>query len=177
MRPLIDREKFERALRELAAKVRGAANIYVTGGATAVMEGWRTATVDLDLKADPEPGGFYEAIAELKDQIEINIELASPADFVPELPGWRERCLFISRHGQINFYHYDPYSQALSKIERHHDQDIKDVNAMLDRSLIDRDRLFQLFIEIEPQLIRYPRIESKVLRKDVLAICRPENTL
>ena len=37
---------------------------------------------------------------------------------LPSLPGWRERSLFIDRHGRLDFYHYDPYSQALAKLER-----------------------------------------------------------
>lgn len=43
-------------------------------------------TIDVDLKADPEPSGFFEAIAILKDELSVNIELANPSDFIPELP-------------------------------------------------------------------------------------------
>jgi hypothetical protein len=177
MRPPIDRAKFERAIQELAAQVKGPADIFVTGGGTAVMEGWRPATVDLDLKAIPEPAGFFEAISDLKDRIDVNIELASPDDFIPELPGWRDRSRFIARYNQINFYHYDLYSQALAKIERNHDRDVTDVAAMLENNLINRAELLRLFVEIEPQLIRYPAIEPKVLRQAVLAICRPADSV
>lgn len=177
MRTPIDREKFEQALRELAARLRGPADIFITGGGTAVLEGWRSATIDLDLKAVPEPPGFFEAIADLKDRIDVNIELASPDHFIPELPGWRERSPFIARHGQVNFYHYDLYAQALSKIERGHARDLTDVAAMLDRRLIEREQLFQLYRDIEPQLIRYPAIEPSVLKASVLAITHPKDTL
>jgi hypothetical protein len=44
-------------------------------------------TIDLDMKADPEPLGFFEAIAELKDSLDTNVELASPDLFIPEVPG------------------------------------------------------------------------------------------
>jgi len=177
MREPVDRVKFERALRELAAEVRGPADIYVTGGGTAVLEGWRPTTVDLDLKAIPEPAGFFEAIAVLKERLDVNIELASPDDFIPELPGWRDRSQFIARHGQINFFHYDLYSQALSKIERGHPRDVTDVKAMLERGLIDRDKLLGLFSAIEPKLIRYPAIEPTILRRAVLAFCRPAGSV
>jgi hypothetical protein len=112
-------------------RVTSAGRIYLTGGATALLHGWRPMTVDVDLKADPEPAGFFEAFALLKDELAVNIELASPSDFIPELPNWREGSLFIARHGHIDFYHYDPYSQALAKLERGHSRDLTDVEAML----------------------------------------------
>ena len=123
--------------------------------------------MDVDLKADPEPAGLFEAIAVLKDELSINIELASPSDFIPELPNWRERSLFIARHGLIDFYHYDPYSQALSKLERAHSRDLTDVQAMLQIGLIRRDLLLKLFLEIEPMLIRYPSLDPVTFRKIV----------
>jgi len=42
-------------------------------------------TVDVDMKADPEPSGYFESIASLKNELSLNIELASPSDFIP---GW-----------------------------------------------------------------------------------------
>jgi len=57
----------------------------------------------------------------------------SPAHFIPELPGWRERCLPIERVGRVSFYHYDPYAQAPAKIERGHAKDLADVAQLIDR--------------------------------------------
>lgn len=177
MRGEADRSKIERFMDELGNRVRSRGSIYLTGGGTAVLEGWRGMTIDLDLKAVPEPSGLFEAIAELKDAIDVNIELASPDDFIPAVPGWQERSLFIGRRGALDFYHYDPFSQALSKIERGHARDLDDVKAMLERGLIDRDRLWLLFEAIEPELIRYPAIDPAAFRASVLAVCRPTDNL
>jgi hypothetical protein len=46
-------------------------------------------------------------IAKLKQELNINIELASPQDFLPSLPGWRDRSVFIGKRVQISFFHYD----------------------------------------------------------------------
>jgi hypothetical protein len=160
----------------MGSRVRTSGRIYLTGGATALLHGWRPMTVDVDLKADPEPAGFFEAIAALKDELAVNIELASPSDFIPELPNWRERSLFIARHGLIDFYHYDPYSQALSKLERGHSRDLTDVEAMLHRGLIRRDLLLKLYLEIEPMLIRYPSLDPGTFREIVESFCRNGST-
>jgi len=172
MRAEADRRKIEQFMVGLGLRVRGPARIYLTGGGTAVLEGWREMTIDLDLKAVPEPPGLFEAIAELKESIDINVELASPDDFIPALPGWQERSPFIARHGVVDFHHYDLFSQALAKIERAHERDLRDVAAMLERGMIGRERLWELFEAIEPELIRYPAIEPKAFRAAVLAVCR-----
>ncbi len=131
-------------------------------------------TVDVDIKADPEPAGYFESIATLKNELSLNIELASPSDFIPELPNWRERSLFIARHGQIDFYHYDPFSQALSKLERGHSRDLADVDAMLRDGLIEKKLLLKLFDQIEPMLIRYPALDPQSFRDVVESFCNTE---
>ena len=46
------------------------------------------------------------------------MDLAAPDDFIPALPDWRERSVFIARHGTVEFFHYDFYAQALAKVAR-----------------------------------------------------------
>ena len=87
MRHPVEREKLEALMVALGDRVTGPGRIYFTGGATALLHGWRSMTVDVDLKADPEPAGFFEAIALLKDELAVNIELASPDHFIPTVPG------------------------------------------------------------------------------------------
>ena len=173
MRGETDREKIERFMAALGARARGHGRIYLVGGATAALTGWRAATIDLDLKADPEPPGLFEAIAALKEEIDLNVELAAPDDFIPELPGWRDRSAFIARHGAIDFFHYDFFAQALAKIERGHARDIADVAAMLERSLVQREQLWTLFLQIEPMLIRYPAVAPATFRRAIVAACEP----
>lgn len=99
----------------------------------------------------------------------MNIELAAPDDFLPPLPGWRTRSVFIARFGPVDFFHYDFYAQALAKIERSHEQDLVDVAAMRRERLIEPARLTALFGRIEPALIRYPAIDPPSLRDRVEA--------
>ena len=172
MRGEADQAKIERFMVELGRRVRGKAKIYLTGGTTAVLEGWRSMTLDLDLKPVPEPPGLFEAIAVLKEEIDINVELASPDDFIPPLPGWEERSRFIAQHGKLTFYQYDLFAQALAKIERGHTRDLSDVAAMLDRSLIHREGLLRFFETIQAKLIRYPAIEPSAFGAAVKEVCK-----
>lgn len=155
-------------MESLGRRVKGPGRIYVTGGATALLHGWRPATIDIDLKADPEPSGWFEALAFLKEELAVNVELASPDQFIPSLPGWQDRSLFIGRFGIVDFYHYDLYSQALAKIERGHSRDVIDVSAMKQAGLVKLDRLMELFERIEPDLIRYPALDHASFRAAVI---------
>lgn len=171
MRAETDVQKLEAFFQKFGARVTGEGRIYLTGGATAVLHGWRTMTIDVDIKGDPEPPGFFEAIATLKDELDINIELASPDMFIPALPNWQERSLFIGRYGHLEFFHYDPYSQALAKLERGHPRDITDVKALVETGLIDKDLLLGYFLSSEKDLIRYPALNPATFRESVEHFC------
>lgn len=141
--------------------------IYLTGGATAVLEGWRDSTVDVDLRFEPESDELLRELPGLKERLGINLELASPPDFIPELPGWRDRSPLVFREGNVDVHHFDPYSQALAKIERGFDRDLGDVASMIEGGMVERARLRELYEAIEPDLYRYPAIEPEAFRRRV----------
>jgi len=168
MRRLVDEPTLRRFMQTLGDEAEKDVRLYFTGGATAVLLGWRASTVDVDIKIDPETDRLFRALTRLKETLEINIEIASPDHhFIPELTGWQERSLFVTREGRLSFYHYDLYAQALSKLERGHAQDLTDVRQMVERGLVDPAELLQRFAEIEPRLYRYPAIDGASFRRAV----------
>jgi hypothetical protein len=178
MRSNVNSQKIEQLMKALGREAQSSGCIYFVGGASALLIGWRSSTVDIDMRLDPEPLGIFEAIAKLKQELDINIELASPQDFLPQLPGWRDRSIFIGRHGEIWFYHYDFTSQALSKMSRGYNRDIDDVLAMYKHELFSLDKLRDCFDAIAPELIRFPALNPDVLRNKVEQfIDRCESTL
>jgi hypothetical protein len=167
MRSNIDPQKIQQLMQALGREARGSGCIYFTGGASALLIGWRSSTVDIDIRLDPEPPGIFQAIAKLKQDLNINIELASPQDFLPPLPGWRDRSVFIGKQGQISFYHYDFTAQALSKLSRGYDRDMNDVRAMYEQKLFSLIELSDCFEAIESELIRFPALDPDRLRDRV----------
>ncbi len=171
MRAEMGKAKLEAFMSASGQRLSGAGTIYLTGGATAVWYNWRLMTVDVDIKPDPEPAGLFEALAVLKNELDIFIKLAAPDQWIPAVPGWRERSLFIARYGQIEFFHYDPYGQALAKLSRHRERDLRDVRSLLDAEMINTDGLREMFARIEPQLIRYPALDADRFRAFVMEFC------
>lgn len=156
-------------IERLAVAASSPLRVYLVGGTSAVLMGWRDSTVDADLMIKPEDEALLRAIPAIKEALEINVELASPADFIPLPSGWEDRSpLIVQRHG-VSFHHFDFYSQALSKVERGHRQDVTDVKAMVDRGLVDPHRALQYFDEIEPHLFRFPAIDPSAFRRAMQA--------
>ncbi len=167
MRRIVDETRIQEFLKALGKETRDEVRVYLAGGATAVLYGWRPTTADIDLKIVPDSDRVLQAIPRLKDSLEVNVELASPDDFIPELPGWQDRSPFIRREGAASFYHYDLYAQALAKIERGHEQDLQDARELTKRGLVEAPRLLHYFGEIEPKLYRYPAIDPPSFRRAV----------
>lgn len=168
MRQLTDAARLREFMRLLGRRTRAAGRVYLVGGACAVLHDWRATTVDIDIDLDPGLDALLREIPAIKEDLQVNVELASPAHFIPELPGWRERSPFVVREGAIDFHHYDFYAQALSKIERAHARDVEDVREMAARGLVDPARLTAFFDLIEPQLYRYPALDAASFRRAVV---------
>ena len=175
MRPALDRARLQTFLEELSHAAREPTRVYLTGGASQLLRGLRESTIDIDLTLEPERDEVLRAMVALKESLGVNVEIVSPAHFVPALPGWRDRCEFAAQLGKLAVYHFDPYTQALSKLERGHDRDLRDVAALVEAGLVDPVRLRALFAEAEAELFRYPSIDPPSLRRAVELIAGRAN--
>jgi hypothetical protein len=169
-RAAVDADRVNAFLEALAGRASAPTTVYLVGGATAVTVGWRASTIDIDLVLRPEDEGAMRAIPRLKEELRINVELASPLDHLPELPGWAERSPFVARVGPLTVRQFDPYAQALAKLERGFPHDRTDVAAMVDLGLVQPERLLELFELIADDLYRFPSIEPGELRDSVVAL-------
>lgn len=167
MRLPAERERIQRLMEAFARAASKRVRVYFVGGTTAVLMGWRESTIDVDFVMRPDDDAVMRAIPELKERLQINVELASPLDFIPVPAGWEDRGAFIAQLGRVTFHHFDLYAQALAKVERGHEQDLADVRAMLERNLVEPSRALEYFERVEPQLYRFPAIDPAHFRQAV----------
>jgi hypothetical protein len=167
VRELADSARIEQFMRELGRAVQVEGRVYLTGGATAVLHGWRDTTIDVDLKLIPDHDEILREIPRLKERLNLNVELAAPSDFIPLPAGWEDRSPLVRREGKLSFHHFDPVAQALSKAERGHDQDVRDIQAMIAAGLVNPAEALIQFKAIEPELFRFPAIDPASFRKAV----------
>jgi hypothetical protein len=172
MRQLADAPRIQQFMRALGHEASRPGHVFLTGGATAVLVGWRATTVDVDIKLVPDQDSVLRAIPALKESLQLNVELAAPDDFIPVPKTWQMRSPFIAQEGRLAFHHFDLSSQALAKIERGHTQDLADVREMIARGLVDLETLRRDFSEIEPELYRYPAIDPPAFRRALEAVLR-----
>ncbi len=175
MRELATSERIKAFFHELGRSVSSASRVYVTGGVTAVLLGFRPSTVDIDLELLPESDEVLRAIPRLKERLRVNVELAAPHHFIPPLPEWQERSCFIRQEGPLALFHYDFYAQVLAKLERSHDKDLADARAFVARGLVEPRRLLELFEAIEPELYKYPAVDPAAFRQAVEEFLREQH--
>jgi len=164
----LTRDRLRALMREIAtsAPSGGAYRVYLVGGGTAVLAGWRRSSVDVDLFSDQEE--VFRDIQRIKERLRINIEFARPEHFVPELPGSELRHVFIETNGPVGFYHYDPYAQALAKIVRGFRRDVEDARQFIQSGMVEPDRLRSLVAQIpESAYSRYPSLSPVGVTKAV----------
>lgn len=170
MRELADAARIRVFMRELGRAAAAPGRVLFTGGATAVLIGWRESTIDVDIKLVPDQDAILRAIPTLKETLRLNVELASPDDFIPVRDGWLDRSPFVGQEGRLSFHHFDFAAQALAKIERGHTQDLADVRTMIDRGLVTVEALREEFKAITPHLYRYPAVDPAAFARAVGAI-------
>ena len=173
MRPEVDATRVREFMREFGRSTSEPARVYIVGGGTAVLRGWRAMTADLDIKC-VSAVDLGPVLSDLKQRLNLNIELASPDHFIPPLPGWEDRSEFIQRERKVDFFHFDLYSQALAKIERGFDRDLDDVAAMIKTRGVDRARLLEFFLAIKPELNRYPALDPSTFEQAVRRVAEAE---
>jgi len=167
MRLEADRERIRRLMEAFGRAASGSVRVYLVGGTTAVLLGWRATTVDVDFVMRPEDEGILRALPSLKETLQLNLEMASPADFIPVPPGWEDRGRFEAQVGRVAFYHFDLYAQALAKVERGHSRDLIDLREMVGRGLVEPRRALEYFARVEPELYRFPAIDAASFRRAV----------
>jgi hypothetical protein len=155
-------------MRELArsAQPKRSYRVFLVGGGTAVLEGWRESSIDADLYAAQDD--IFRDVQSIKERLRLNIELARPEDFVPPLEGTDTRHVFIETVGAVSFYHYDPYAQLLSKVVRGFARDLTDAKALVTSGMVDPKRFEQLVAAIPESIYsKYPRLSPQAVREAV----------
>jgi len=164
MRPTVDKAEIERFLRTFGQHYRKAGRLYIAGGAALVHAGIRSGrTQDIDVEVTD--GDMLLTIDHLKNRLHLNIEIASPKDFIPVPSQWEAMSQYVGRYGNTEVFYFDFYSVALSKIDRGTTRDLQDVQLLVQQRAIDLSTLDVAFQDVMGQVqtpqgrMRYPRFD------------------
>ena len=157
LRQPVDQQRIEYFLQQLGKQFPKPGRVYLVGGTSMVYEGLRQQTLDIDLTfeiANEDHSLFIKVVRNLKEKLSLNIEEVSPADFIPLPRGYKDRSQFINRYGQLDIFHFDLYSTALSKVARGTAEDFNDVLLLLQTGQLEIEKLTQYFKEILPDFAK-----------------------
>jgi hypothetical protein len=164
----LTRARLRALLREIARTApRGRDHrVYLVGGGTAVLLGWRASTIDADLHGADD--AVFRDVQAIKERLDVNVEFVRPERFVPALRGSDARHVFVETIGRVSFHHYDPYAQTLSKVVRGFDRDLDDARRFVTSGMVEPAVLRALVAGI-PTLAwaKYPRLTAASVTRAV----------
>ncbi len=116
--------------------------LVLLGGSALCLLGSDRPTLDIDYVGDDLlKNELQHVIDRTAKDLQIPVDAVPIAQFVPMPTGADERRLLIDRFGSIEAYVLDPYTIALSKLDRGFDTDLEDVAFLIRRSFITYERL------------------------------------
>ena len=125
--------------------------------------GLRAATVDIDYVADADDpaalADFELAVRHLKNELDINIEPASPADFLPIPRSALDQSRYVGQYGAVSVYHYHLPSLILSKAARGLEQDLDDVIRLVRAGAVAWDDVEAMWRTVRAQPTGWLRYE------------------
>ena len=148
-------ERLGQFLARLARDYREPGAVYLVGGTGLLYQQLKGLTKDVDLSTRLPPTAqdrFGEIVRRLGRELNMAIELVSPAEFIPLPAGAEGRHRYLGRQGSLDIYAFDPVSTALAKIARGRVGDYADVRALVAAGQLDGPRLTAALGEILPRV-------------------------
>lgn len=129
-------------LAEVGERALAPASLIILGGSGLALLGSPRPTLDIDF--DGEEGiadEFRTLIEKVAAEMRIELEAVPLHRFIPLPFGSQSRHIPIGEFGNLRVMVFDPYSIALSKLDRGFDSDIEDIVFLLRKGLVDPGRL------------------------------------
>lgn len=132
-------------LKEVGNRYSQPADLLLLGGSALCLLGSPRPTLDIDYVGDDlTKDEFQQCIDRVAQDMGIVVEAVPIEGFVPLPEDADQRKVSIGQFGAVRVYILDPYSMALSKIDRGFDTDIEDVVFLIRRGFIRPDELRSL---------------------------------
>jgi len=118
--------------------------IYLIGGSALILLGSPRVTLDIDYVGSEFPStsdSFAAQIKSLADEMHFEVEPVQLDEFIPLPDGADQRHHLIGEFGNLTVYVFDPYSVAISKLDRGFESDLEDVIFLIERKMITLEML------------------------------------
>lgn len=118
------------------------ATLILIGGSGLCLLGHDRPTLDLDYAGEEQDAGELRALLErVAREMHVELEAVPLHQFIPIPSEAAGRHVPIGSFGNLQVFVFDPYSIALSKLDRGFDSDIEDIVFLLRRGLVELPQL------------------------------------
>lgn len=134
----MDNLEIQAVLQTIGRRVPPSSRLVLVGGSALSLLGSPRPTVDIDFIGDdlhPEP--LHQIILKIAEELDIDAEPVPLDKFVPLPQGNEERVIRIGQYGNLEIFIADPYSIALSKVDRGADTDYDDLVFLVQHHHVD----------------------------------------
>jgi hypothetical protein len=147
----MDNAEIQSVLNTMGARVPPSSRLVLVGGSALSLLGSPRPTIDIDFVGDdlhPEP--LHQTILRIAEELEVDAEPVPLDKFVPLPAGSEERAIRIGQFGNLEIFIADPYSIALSKVDRGADTDYDDLVFLIQRGFVELADFERMICEALP---------------------------
>lgn len=150
----MDNSEVKSILQKIGDRVPPNSRLILIGGSALTLLGSPRLTIDIDFIGDDvKPNELHLLILQIARELKIHVEPVPLDRFIPLPKGSSERVIHIGTYGNLEIDVADPYSIALSKIDRGLDTDFDDIVFLIQNEYID----FRLLEQITKEAISQAR--------------------
>lgn len=129
--------------------------VLVGGGALALL-GSPRLTIDIDFIGDDiHPASLHKTIIQIAKELKIPVEPVPLDRFIPLPKGSEGRIIRIGQYGNLEIFVADPYSIALSKLDRGLDTDFDDIVFLVQKNYVNMEEFERMVRDALPHARKY----------------------
>jgi len=141
----MDQQQIQSIMHILGERVPPLSRLFLVGGGALALLGSPRMTVDIDFVGDDiSPSELHKVIMQVAKEQNIYMEPVPIERFIPLPDGSEGRAIRIGQFGNLEVFIVDPYSIAISKLDRGFDTDFDDLVFLVQQNLVDVNLLEQM---------------------------------
>ncbi len=141
----MDKEKLHSILTTLGEKVPPASRIFLIGGSALTLLGSPRPSLDIDFVGDDiHPSELHRTIMDKAKEMKLQVDIVPLDRFIPLPDGNEQRSIHIGQFGNLEVNVVDPYSIALSKLDRGLFTDFDDIIFLIKNDYIILEEFLQI---------------------------------
>lgn len=141
----MEKETLESTLKELGKRVPPGSQLQLLGGGALTLLGSPRPSLDIDFVGDDvHPNELHRTILNIAKEMGLFVDVVPIDRFIPLPDGHEDRNIHIGQFENLEIYVIDPYSIALSKVDRGSFTDYDDILFLIQSGYVNRQMLEEI---------------------------------